>query len=99
MTVTGLTAASGWGANVHDMGLLGGGLEGTSLEGCTVKNSELSVTGAYSYGIGGLSGCAIGADYVKNCTVNNVKITLQDNAYLTGGLVGYAGKTTGSSPN
>ncbi len=95
MTVTGLTQAAGWGTNVHDMGLLGGGLEGTPLEGCTVKNSELSVTGAYSFGIGGLSGCAMGADHVKNCTVNNVKITLGDNAYLTGGLVGYAGKTDG----
>lgn len=95
MTVTGLTQAAGWGTNVHDMGLLGGGLEGTSLEGCTVKNSELKVTGAYSFGIGGLSGCAMGADHVKNCTVNNVKITLGDNAYLTGGLVGYAGKTDG----
>lgn len=95
MTVTGLTQAAGWGTNVHDMGLLGGGLEGTSLEGCTVKNSELSVTGAYSFGIGGLSGCAMGADHVKDCTVNNVKITLGDNAYLTGGLVGYAGKTDG----
>ena len=95
MTVTGLTQAAGWGTNVHDMGLLGGGLEGTSLEGCTVKNSELIVTGAYSFGIGGLSGCAMGADHVKNCTVNNVKITLGDNAYLTGGLVGYAGKTDG----
>ena len=95
MTVTGLTQAAGWGTNVHDMGLLGGGLEGTSLEGCTVKNSELSVTGAYSFGIGGLSGCAMGADHVKDCTVNNVKITLENNAYLTGGLVGYAGKTDG----
>ncbi|MBS4880758.1 MAG: S-layer homology domain-containing protein [Firmicutes bacterium] len=95
MTVTGLTQAAGWGSNVHDMGLLGGGLAGTSLEGCTVKNSELSVTGTYSFGIGGLSGCAIGADHVKDCTVNNVKITLGDNAYLTGGLVGYAGKTDG----
>ena len=95
MTVTGLTQAAGWGTNVHDMGLLGGGLEGTSLEGCTVKNSELSVTGAYSFGIGGLSGCAMGADHVKDCTVDNVKITLGDNAYLTGGLVGYAGKTDG----
>lgn len=95
MTVTGLTQAAGWGSNVHDMGLLGGGLEGTSLEDCTVKNSELSVTGAYSFGIGGLSGCAMGADHVKDCTVDNVKITLGDNAYLTGGLVGYAGKTDG----
>ena len=95
MTVIGLTQAAGWGTNVHDMGLLGGGLEGTSLEGCTVKNSELSVTGTYSFGIGGLSGCAIGADHVKDCTVNNVKITLENNAYLTGGLVGYAGKTDG----
>ena len=95
MTVTGLTEANGWGTNVHDMGLLGGGLEGTSLEGCTVKNSELSVTGAYSFGIGGLSGCAMGANHVKNCTVNNVQIKLEDNAYLTGGLVGYAGKTDG----
>ena len=95
MTVTGLTQAAGWGSNVHDMGLLGGGLEGTSLEDCTVKNSELIVTGAYSFGIGGLSGCAMGADHVKDCTVNNVKITLENNAYLTGGLVGYAGKTDG----
>ncbi len=95
MTVTGLDNAYGWSANVHDMGLLGGGLENTSLISCTVKDSTLTVKGASTFGIGGLSGCAMGADEVKDCSVSKVTIKLGENAYLTGGLVGYAGKADG----
>ena len=97
LNVTGLGNAAAWGENVHDIGLLGGGLESTSLENCTVADSAINITGAYTFGIGGLSGCAMEADKVENCIVSDVNITLGDNAYLTGGLVGYSGKGEGKT--
>ena len=97
LNVTGLGNATAWGENVHDIGLLGGGLESTSLENCTVADSAINITGAYTFGIGGLSGCAMEADKVENCIVSDVNITLGDNAYLTGGLVGYSGKGEGKT--
>ena len=97
LNVTGLSKATAWGENVHDIGLLGGGLESTSLENCTVTDSTINITGAYTFGIGGLSGCAMEADKVEGCTVSGVTITLGDNAYLTGGLVGYSGQGKGKT--
>lgn len=97
LNVTGLSKATAWGDNVHDIGLLGGGLESTSLENCTVTDSTINITGAYTFGIGGLSGCAMEADKVEGCTVSGVTITLDDNAYLTGGLVGYSGQGEGKT--
>ena len=95
LTATGFGNADGWGTNVHDIGLLGGGLENTSLSDCTVQDSSIEITGPSAFGVGGLSGCAMVADSVTNCTVNNVSIKMDDNAYLVGGLVGYDGKTDG----
>ena len=97
LTAAGVDYATAWGENVHDIGLLGGGLESTSLENCTVADSAINITGAYTFGIGGLSGCAMEADKVENCIVSDVNITLGDNAYLTGGLVGYSGKGEGKT--
>ncbi len=96
LTANGFETADGWGSNVHDIGLVGGGLEGTSLSGCTVQDSSITIDGPSAFGVGGLSGCAMVADNVTNCTVNDVSIKMDDNAYLVGGLVGYAGKTDGA---
>ena len=96
LTANGFGNADGWGTNVHDIGLLGGGLEDTSLSGCTVQNSTIEITGPSAYGIGGLSGCAMVAEKVEDCSVSDVTITMKDNANLVGGLVGYTGKTDGA---
>ena len=97
LNVAGFSSADGWGTNVHDIGLLGGGLEGTSLYSCKAKNSAISITGPYTFGIGGLSGCAMEAKEVKDCSVSNVNIQLGEYAYLTGGLVGYSGQGDGKT--
>lgn len=86
-----MTKAEGIGENNHDIGIVGGGLEGSTLEKCTAKNCNVNAEGNYCYGIGGLAGCAIEAEYVKDCSVSNTKIIVGDNAYLTGGMVGYTG--------
>lgn len=97
LTAAGVDNATAWGENVHDMGLLGGGLESTPLEDCTVADSTINITGDYTFGIGGLSGCAMEAEEVKDCTVSGVTIELGKNAYLTGGLVGYSGQGKGKT--
>lgn len=79
-------------SNVHDAGLLGGGLENCVLEACTVSDSSILVDGSYCFGIGGLSGCAMLAESVANCAVTNVNVTVGDNAYLVGGMLGYTGR-------
>lgn len=86
-----VTKAENLGENNHDIGVVGGGLEGSTLEKCTVKDSEVIAEGSYCYGIGGLAGCAIEAEYVKDCSVLNTTVTVGDNAYLIGGMVGYTG--------
>ncbi|KXL54224.1 endo-1,4-beta-xylanase A precursor [Anaerotignum neopropionicum] len=92
MTMEVIEDASMLGTNVHDIGLVGGGLEGCNLENCTADDSSIAVDGDYCFGIGGLSGCAISAEYIMNCEVMDVTITVGDYAYLIGGLMGYVGQ-------
>lgn len=84
--------ATAWGTNAHDAGLVGGGLEGCNVDRCSASDSSVIVDGAYCFGIGGLSGCAISAESVTDCTVTDVTLTVGDNAYLVGGLMGYTGQ-------
>ncbi|MEM5767332.1 MAG: hypothetical protein AAGU32_03440, partial [Bacillota bacterium] len=84
--------ATAWGTNAHDAGLVGGGLEGCNVDRCSASDSSVIVDGAYCFGIGGLSGCAISAESVTDCTVTDVTISVGDNAYLVGGLMGYTGQ-------
>lgn len=98
LTANGLDAATALGDNVHDIGLVGGGLEGCTLSGCSASDSTVTVTGPYAFGIGGLSGCAMSSDKVESCSVTGVEIKAEgDNAYLVGGLVGYTGLTDGDT--
>lgn len=98
LTANGLNAATALGDNVHDIGLVGGGLEGCTLSGCSASDSTVTVTGPYAFGIGGLSGCAMSSDKVENCSVTGVEIKAEgNNAYLVGGLVGYTGLTDGDT--
>lgn len=79
-------------SNAHDVGLLGGGLENCVLKACTVSDSSILVDGPYCFGIGGLSGCAMLAESVSNCSVTNVGVTVGEHAYLVGGMLGYTGR-------
>lgn len=97
VTMESYDEASGLAYNVHDAGILGGGLEGSTLENCTAADSSITADGPYIFGIGGLSGCAMEADFVKSCSTENVTITLGRSAYLVGGLLGYTGQSTGGT--
>ncbi|MCD8017800.1 MAG: S-layer homology domain-containing protein [Oscillospiraceae bacterium] len=100
MTVQTIDGAAVIGGNVHDLGLLGGGLEGCTISNCTVSDSSLTLSGdcTYAFGIGGLSGCAMASESVTGCTVDGVTITAGDNVQLVGGLVGYTGTGSSESP-
>ena len=92
ITVNCLNNATQLGENAHDIGLIGGGLEGCNLENCSANSSSITANGAYCFGIGGLSGCAFGTEDITNCDVTNVTVTVGNNAYLIGGLTGYTGR-------
>ena len=70
-------------------GIVGGGLELTSLVECTATGSITA--GANCYGIGGISGCGFGAEEFSNCSAENVTITVGENCFWIGSITGYAG--------
>lgn len=86
-------------------GILGGGFSKPVLENCSVKHSTLSgsMEGVPAFGmdggnwLGGLTGCINLDDYdvqewyVKNCTINDVDITISGKGAYVGGLTGSAG--------
>ncbi|WP_312636269.1 S-layer homology domain-containing protein [Oscillibacter sp.] len=101
LTMDGISGATGSGENVHDAGLVAGGMEGCTLENCTATGGSVEVTdaGAFAFGIGGLAGCAIEAEYVKNCSATNVTVSIANGASdLIGGLMGYSGTSGLAAP-
>ena len=70
-------------------GIIGGGLEKTSVIDCTATGSVTA--GNNCYGIGGISGCGFGAEEFTNCKVINVVLTAGENAAWIGSITGYAG--------
>lgn len=79
-------------------GILGGGLEGGIISGCTatgtvaaVQSMEYEGMSIGSIGIGGLAGCAFDSQEVADCVVQSATINVGDHASMIGGLVGYAG--------
>ncbi len=70
-------------------GIVGGGLEMTSVVNCTATGTVTA--GAECYGLGGISGCGFGAEEFRNCKASNVTITAGANSYWVGSLTGYAG--------
>lgn len=70
-------------------GIVGGGLELTSLVNCTATGSVTA--GANSYGLGGVSGCGFGAEEFTNCKASDVTITAGTGCYWIGSITGYAG--------
>ena len=70
-------------------GLIGGGLELTSVIGCS---SEGTITaGDNCYGLGGISGCGFGSQYFVGNEAEDVTITAGDNCFWVGGITGYTG--------
>lgn len=81
-------------------GIVCGGGDGTSFENCKATGGTLTCGGmssAPSFGFGGLSGCAMGADHVTDCSVEDVVIKVHD-ANQVGGLFGFAGTPEGQTP-
>ena len=70
-------------------GIVGGGLELTSLVNCTATGSVTA--GTNCYGLGGVSGCGFGAEEFTNCKASNVTITAGTGCYWIGSITGYAG--------
>ena len=75
--------------NTANAGLVGGGLELTSVTGSSASGSITA--GNNCYGIGGISGCGFGAEEFTDCAAENITIDAGDNCYWIGGLTGYAG--------
>ena len=70
-------------------GIVGGGLEMTSVIGCTANGTVTAGNGCY--GLGGVSGCGFAAEQFTDCTAENVTITAGDDCFWIGGITGYAG--------
>ncbi len=70
-------------------GIVGGGLEMTSVVNCTATGSVTA--GNNCYGIGGISGCGFAAEQFTGLTAQDVTITVGDNCRWIGGITGYAG--------
>ncbi|MBQ1402357.1 MAG: hypothetical protein IIY90_03540 [Oscillospiraceae bacterium] len=70
-------------------GIVGGGLELTSLVNCTATGSVTA--GANCYGLGGVSGCGFGAEEFTYCKASDVTITAGAGCYWIGSITGYAG--------
>ena len=70
-------------------GIVGGGLEMTSVVGCTATGTVTS--GNDCYGLGGISGCGFAAEQFTDCVTQDVTITAGDNCFWIGGITGYAG--------
>ena len=70
-------------------GIIGGGLEMTSVVNCAATGSVTA--GNHCYGIGGISGCGFAAREFTDLTARDVIITVGDNCFWIGGITGYAG--------
>ncbi len=70
-------------------GIVGGGLEMTSVVGC--KATGTVTAGNDCYGLGGVSGCGFAAEQFTDCAAENVTITAGDNCFWIGGVTDYAG--------
>ncbi len=73
-------------------GIIGGGLEMTSVVDC--KATGTVTAGNNCYGIGGISGCGFAAEQFTDLTAQNVMITVGNDCRWIGGITGYAGGYT-----
>ncbi len=70
-------------------GLVGGGLQMTSVVDCRATGSVTA--GNNCYGIGGISGCGFTSEQFTNDTAENVTLTVGSDCFWIGGITGYAG--------
>ena len=75
--------------NTANAGIVGGGLELTSVIRCAATGTVTA--GNNCYGLGGVSGCGFGAEEFTACTAENVEIRAGSDCYWIGGITGYAG--------
>lgn len=75
--------------NTANAGIVGGGLELTSVVNCSATGSIAA--GDNCYGLGGVSGCGFGAEEFTGDTAEDVTITCGDNCFWIGGVTGYTG--------
>ena len=74
---------------VANAGLIGGGLEMTSVVNCSATGSVTA--GADCYGLGAISGCGFGAEEFTDCYAHDVTITAGEGNNWIGKITGYAG--------
>ena len=70
-------------------GIIGGGLELTSVVNCSAAGTVIA--GNNCYGLGGISGCGFGAEEFTDCTAADVVIVSGEGCFWIGGITGYAG--------
>ena len=70
-------------------GIVGGGLEMTSVVNCTATGSVTA--GNNCYGIGGISGCGFAAEQFTGLNAKDVTLTVGNDCRWIGGITGYAG--------
>ena len=70
-------------------GIIGGGLQMTSVVDCKAAGSVTA--GNNCYGIGGVSGCGFTSEQFTNLTAQDVVLTVGDDCFWIGGVTGYAG--------
>lgn len=70
-------------------GIVGGGLEMTSVKDCQASGSITA--GNNCYGLGAVSGCGFAAEEFSGCTAERVSITVGDDCFWIGGITGYCG--------
>ncbi|MBR6029512.1 MAG: hypothetical protein IKP40_10530 [Clostridia bacterium] len=70
-------------------GIVGGGLQMTSVVNCKATGSVTA--GNNCYGIGGISGCGFASEQFTSLTAQDVVLTVGDSCFWIGGITGYAG--------
>ncbi|MBR5110905.1 MAG: hypothetical protein IK099_12000 [Clostridia bacterium] len=70
-------------------GVVGGGLQMTSVVDCKATGSVTA--GNNCYGIGGVSGCGFTSEEFTNLTAQDIVLNVGDNCFWIGGITGYAG--------
>jgi hypothetical protein len=93
--IANITLLQGEGAS--NAGVLAGGMEDNSIIDCIVTGGSINAP-AGSNGIGGLAACALSAAKVENCTVSGVSLTVGENCFMIGGLLGYTGTYSPDTP-
>ncbi len=84
------------GDNAQGIGVLAGGMESSSLIGCSATGT-VTAAGNGNFSIAGLSGAAQESPSVENCNAD-VTITVGENSSMVGGLLGNAGTYDAKNP-